>query len=114
VFQIDGNFGAAAGIAECLLQSHIALHLLPALPLSWKEGNVTGLCARGGHEVDISWKDGKLTEAVVRPKFGGPVEVVGGPHRVMCSDELVPTEGTSLGFVFSAQGGKAYRLIPIS
>ncbi len=114
VFQIDGNFGAAAGIAECLLQSHIALHLLPALPLSWKEGNVTGLCARGGHEVDISWENGKLTKAVIRPRFDGPIEVVGEPLHITCGDEQVPAEGTSVGFVFAAQGGKAYRLTPNS
>jgi alpha-L-fucosidase 2 len=112
VFQIDGNFGAAAGIAECLLQSHIALHLLPALPLSWKEGNVTGLCARGGHAVDISWKDGKLTEAVIRPRYDGLIEAVGEPLCVMCGDEQVKTEGTSVGFMFAAKGGKAYKLTP--
>lgn len=114
VFQIDGNFGATAGIAECLLQSHIALHLLPALPLSWKEGNVTGLCARGGHEVDISWDNGKLTKAVIRPRFDGPIEVVGEPLHITCGDEPVPAEGTSVGFVFAAKGGKAYRLTPNS
>ena len=114
VFQIDGNFGAAAGIAECLLQSHIALHLLPALPPSWKEGNVTGLCARGGHAVDISWKDGKLTGAVVRPRFDGPIEVAGGPMHVMCGNEQVPAVSTDIGFEFIAQGGKTYRLIPHS
>jgi alpha-L-fucosidase 2 len=112
VFQIDGNFGAAAGIAECLLQSHIALHFLPALPVSWKEGQVTGLCARGGHEVNISWKDGKLTEAVVHPRFDGLIEAVGEPLCVMCGDEQVKTESTSVGFMFAAKGGKVYRLTP--
>ena len=80
-YQIDGNFGAAAGIAEMLLQSHLKdgdsyiIQLLPALPAAWKEGEVKGLRARGACEANIKWKEGKLSAAELISEKGGSYTV---------------------------------------
>lgn len=84
-FQIDGNFGGAAGIAEMVLQSHVhfwsngrlvhRVDLLPALPAAWRDGDVSGLMARGGVRVSMQWRDGRLTHARVEMPDGGEVRV---------------------------------------
>lgn len=78
-FQIDGNFGGAAAILEMIVQSSPErILLLPALPDSWPEGELKGVCTRSGHELDITWSKGKITGLVIRARHAGAVEVAEG------------------------------------
>jgi len=92
-FQIDGNFGYAAGVGEMLLQSHMGcIHLLPALPAAWPNGAVRGLRARGGFEVDMAWADGKLTSVTLRSLTGKACQMCYGGKTA----ELTMLPGTAV------------------
>lgn len=100
-FQIDGNFGGTAGVAELLLQSHAQyVHLLPALPDAWSEGSVRGLRARGGFAVDMDWRDGQLVKAVVKSLAGETCELLYGMDTIS-----FPTSKDKT-YTIVCQGGK--------
>ena len=97
--QVDGTFGAAAGIAEMLIQSHTdqGIEVLPALPEEWGTGRVKGLRARGGFELDFAWKDGRLTNLTVHSKAGQP-----------CTIRYRDRAGTSVMRLEETKAGESY------
>lgn len=111
--QVDGNFGAAASIAEMLLQSHESeIRLLPALPSEWSKGSVRGLRARGGFTVSMAWTDGSLTEAVLEASVDGPCTVAAaGLSAVQFDGRAVPLTRSASGVEFDVVAGSRYHLV---
>jgi alpha-L-fucosidase 2 len=113
-FQIDGNFGTTAGVAEMLLQSHTGkISMLPALPKAWNNGKVCGLRARGGFQVDMAWEEGKLTKAAVLSIQGETCRIKGEvPLKVIRGNEeiLIRTKDENT-FEFDTESGKCYNII---
>jgi alpha-L-fucosidase 2 len=118
-FQIDGNFGATAGMTELLLQSQLGeLVLLPALPDAWPQGSVSGICAQGGFEVAMTWAGKQLTSATIKSKSGKTCTVknrmfTGAFSLVNAADGVAATytlNGDTITFDTSA--GSTYRITP--
>jgi alpha-L-fucosidase 2 len=114
-FQIDGNFAGTAGMAEMLIQSHLGyIDLLPALPKAWAEGNIRGLRARGGFEVEMKWKAQKLSTAIVKSMLGGRCIIhTAAPVKVKGTDIVSTKISTGYQISFKTLKGKTYGLVAL-
>jgi alpha-L-fucosidase 2 len=112
---LDGNSGYAAGVCEMVIQSHMGeIHLLPALPDAWANGQVKGIRARGAFELDMDWADGKLSQAVIRSEKGKLCRLRSAvPLTVMQGGKKVATKTVEDGLIeFATEKGKEYLLKP--
>lgn len=114
-FQIDCNFGYAAGVCEMLVQSHTGrIHLLPSLPAAWPVGRINGLKARGGFELDVAWRDGELTRAAIRSANGTPCVLSSSvPLAITCSGKPVPATVKENIVTFATESGGEYLVTPL-
>lgn len=114
-FQIDGNFGATAGIAEMLLQSHLSfIQLLPAIPSAWMEGHIKGLIARGNFEVELFWKKNKLTKVFILSKSGNTCRLLTKEKLQLVNRDYKPASSSlyrgQFITAFHTSAGKKYEL----
>ncbi len=115
-FQIDGNFGAISGIMEMLVQSQLGrISLLPALPKAWPEGRITGICLPGGFTIDISWAQGRLSEAIIHSRLGGECRIqCREPVGVFDGGRQVQVRSLENGiYAFAADKNQVYRVQPV-
>ena len=110
-FQIDGNFGGGAGIAEALVQSHSGeISLLPAVPAEWESGSVRGMMARGGFELSFEWSGGKVTRLEILSKCGNLCRIVGTGLNVTSGGESVSAKESGDSTCFETEVGRTYEV----
>ncbi len=111
-FQLDGNFGGSAGIAEMLIQSHEGyIDILPAAPDAWRKGSFKGLCARGGFVLDVSWENFKATDISVYSSIGGMCCIKSNCTAVLCNGKSIPILSSDGIVSFETEEGCTYKLL---